>query len=42
MVIAQFTGQFEPTIPQGLGTGGLYATNFDTSLRISEGKLYYL
>jgi o-succinylbenzoate synthase len=42
MVIAQFTGQFEPTIPQGLGTGGLYETNFETSLRISEGKLYYL
>lgn len=42
MVIAQFTGQFQPTIPQGLGTGGLYVTNFETSLRISEGKLYYL
>ena len=42
MVIAQFTGQYDPTLPQGLGTGGLYETNFDTSLRISEGNLYYL
>jgi o-succinylbenzoate synthase len=42
MVIAQFTGQYHPTLPQGLGTGGLYETNFKTSLRISEGNLYYL
>jgi len=38
--IAQFSGMFDPQIPQGLGTGGLYTTNFDTTLRISEGKLW--
>jgi o-succinylbenzoate synthase len=39
--IAQFTGLFNPEIPQGLGTGGLYTTNFDTTLRIVDGRLYH-
>jgi len=39
--IAQFTGNFEPQIPQGLGTGGLYTTNFESRLFIRQGKLHY-
>ncbi|MDR0802500.1 o-succinylbenzoate synthase [Fluviicola sp.] len=39
--IAQFTAEFNPTLPQGLGTGGLYETNFDTPLHIKKGFLHY-
>jgi len=39
--IAQFTGTFEPTIPQGLGTGGLFTQNFEAPIYIEEGKLIY-
>lgn len=38
--IAQFTGNFSPELPQGLGTGGLYVTNFDSRLVIREGQLW--
>jgi o-succinylbenzoate synthase len=40
--IAQFTADFHPVLPQGLGTGGLYETNFDAPLKIEKGNLYYL
>ncbi len=40
--IAQFTGNFSPTLPQGLGTGGLFTSNFDSRLSIREGKLWML
>ncbi|TSJ41977.1 o-succinylbenzoate synthase [Fluviicola chungangensis] len=39
--IAQFTANYNPTLPQGLGTGGLYETNFDAPLRIEQGNLIY-
>lgn len=39
--IAQFTGTFDPALPQGLGTGGLYTSNFDSPLFIRNGNLYY-
>ncbi|MDF3027342.1 MAG: Mandelate racemase/muconate lactonizing protein [Fluviicola sp.] len=39
--IAQFTADFNPVLPQGLGTGGLYETNFETPLRIEKGFLKY-
>lgn len=39
--IAQFTGMFEPQLPQGLGTGGLYVENFATRLRIENGRLFF-
>lgn len=39
--IAQFTGNYDPEIPQGLGTGGLYTTNFDSQLFIESGQLHY-
>jgi hypothetical protein len=38
--IAQFTATFDPIIPQGLGTGGLYETNFETRLVIENGALF--
>lgn len=38
--IAQFAGEFENTLPQGLGTGGLYTWNFDSDLTIERGELY--
>ncbi len=37
--IAQFTGLYDPILPQGLGTGGLYETNFETRLLIRNGEL---
>jgi o-succinylbenzoate synthase len=37
--IAQFTGEFEVTIPQGLGTGGIYTNNLPTDLIIEKGYL---
>jgi L-alanine-DL-glutamate epimerase-like enolase superfamily enzyme len=37
--IAQFTGQFNVSIPQGLGTGGLYTNNLPTDLVIENGYL---
>lgn len=39
--IAQFTATFDTTIPQGLGTGGLYVTNFEAPLTIEKGNLIY-
>lgn len=39
--IAQFTADYNPILPQGLGTGGLYETNFDAPLRIEQGNLIY-
>ncbi|WP_373516020.1 o-succinylbenzoate synthase [Persicitalea sp.] len=38
--IAQFTAQFETTLPQGLGTGQIYENNFSSPLNIRQGKLY--
>ena len=40
--IAQFTADYRPDLPQGLGTGGLYKTNFDAPLKIEKGNLIYL
>lgn len=40
--IAQFTADYHPSLPQGLGTGGLYETNFDAPLKIEKGNLFYL
>ncbi len=39
--IAQFTAEYNPVLPQGLGTGGLYETNFEAPLRIENGYLHY-
>ena len=39
--IAQYTASKNPTIAQGLGTGGLYVNNFDSPLEIRQGAIYY-
>ena len=38
--IAQFTYTFNNSLPQGLGTGGLYTNNFDSPLVIKKGELW--
>ncbi len=38
--IAQFTYTLENTMPQGLGTGGLYTNNIASPLCIGKGELY--
>ncbi|MEZ5197588.1 MAG: o-succinylbenzoate synthase [Bacteroidales bacterium] len=39
--IAQWTYTLNNPMPQGLGTGQLYANNFDSPLEIDKGKLYF-
>jgi L-alanine-DL-glutamate epimerase-like enolase superfamily enzyme len=39
--IAQFTFLQNNSMPQGLGTGGLYTNNFDSPLTVSDGQLWY-
>ena len=39
--IAQFTAQYQPSLPQGLGTGQLYHNNIDSPLEIRKGELLY-
>jgi len=39
--IAQWTANFELTMPQGLGTGSLYSNNIDSPLEVKNGELYY-
>lgn len=40
--IAQFTGEFENNLPQGLGTGSLYTNNIPSNLKIENGELFNL
>lgn len=39
--ITQFTFTLQNSMPQGLGTGGLYTNNFDCPLYIENGKINY-
>ena len=39
--IAQYTCQLGVTVPQGLGTGGLFTNNFSSPLHIKNGELWY-
>lgn len=39
--IAQFTFTLQSSLPQGLGTGGLYTNNFDSPLEVKEGQLWH-
>lgn len=39
--IAQFTAQYAPLIPQGLGTGQLYTNNIASPLAVKKGYLCY-
>ncbi len=40
--IAQWVYTLDRTLPQGLGTGGLYTNNFDSPLSVETGNLYHL
>lgn len=40
--ICQFTAQFSPTLPQGLGTGQLYHNNIEMPLVVEKGEIFYL
>lgn len=39
--ISQWTYTLSPTLPQGLGTGGLYTNNFDCPLVVEQGNIKY-
>ena len=39
--IAQYTYQLGVSMPQGLGTGGLFTNNFDSPLEVKSGTLQY-
>ena len=39
--IAQYTYQLGVSIPQGLGTGGLFTNNIDSPLEVNSGYLQY-
>ena len=39
--LAQWTATLRTTIPQGLGTGGLFTNNFDCPLRLDSDRLRY-
>ncbi len=38
--ISQFVANYNPTLPQGLGTGKLYHNNIDSSLEIEKGEIF--
>ena len=40
--ICQFTANYPITIPQGLGTGGIYENNFASPLRAAVGEIRYI
>ena len=39
--IAQWTATLKSSMPQGMGTGGLFTNNFDSPLEVYKGGLYY-
>ena len=39
--ITQFTHSLEVSLPQGLGTGGLFTNNFECPLEIRKGQIHY-
>ncbi len=39
--IAQFTYNLDVKMPQGLGTGSLFANNFESPLEVKNGELHY-
>ena len=38
--ISQFVANYNPTLPQGLGTGKLYHNNIESSLEIENGQIF--
>jgi o-succinylbenzoate synthase len=39
--IAQFTANYDTSLPQGLGTGKIYENNFESPLEVSNGFLFH-
>ncbi|MCO5260440.1 MAG: o-succinylbenzoate synthase [Crocinitomicaceae bacterium] len=39
--ICELTAEYENTLPQGLGTGSLYVTNFKSQLKIEKGMIFH-
>jgi len=39
--IAQWTYTLNTSMPQGLGTGSLFTNNFESPLKVDNGKLFY-
>lgn len=39
--ICQFTAEFKPAIPQGLGTGTIYENNISSPLTVAEGQIFH-
>ena len=39
--LGQWLSRYQPSIPQGLGTGGIYTTNIDGPLNVERGELVY-
>ena len=39
--ISQFTAEYNPQMPQGLGTGEIYSNNFSSPLTVREGSIFY-
>ncbi|MEX1240045.1 MAG: o-succinylbenzoate synthase [Cyclobacteriaceae bacterium] len=39
--ICQFTANYNPSLPQGLGTGEIYDDNIDSPLRVQDGRIFY-
>lgn len=39
--ICQFTARYATSIPQGLGTGSIYANNIPSPLTVSDGRIFY-
>jgi o-succinylbenzoate synthase len=39
--IAQWASTYSPVLHQGLGTGGLFANNFETKLELAKGEMRY-
>jgi O-succinylbenzoate synthase len=39
--ICQFTAEYNVSIPQGLGTGGIYTNNIPASLTVKNGHIYH-
>jgi o-succinylbenzoate synthase len=39
--ICQFTANYPVNIPQGLGTGGIYADNFTAPFQVQSGNIFY-
>jgi o-succinylbenzoate synthase len=38
--ISQFTAEYDPLIPQGLGTGSIYQDNIASPLKVAQGQLF--